>query len=84
MNVADAASYSSVLLLNLSDNLLEQSQKNTVVVQQEERTGWDLNHSRPQQCQGLLYFNPRVDWQQFRDLLLQRMNERTTKGRLRY
>jgi proline racemase len=36
MNVADAASYSSVLLLNLSDNLLEQSRNNTVVVQQKE------------------------------------------------
>ncbi len=36
MNVADASSYSSVLLLNLSDNLLEQSRNNTVIVQQEE------------------------------------------------
>ena len=29
----------------------------------------------------LVYFNPRVDWQQFRDFLLQRMNERTAKDR---
>jgi hypothetical protein len=36
MNVAVVASYSSVLLLNLSDNLLEQSRNNIVVVQQEE------------------------------------------------
>ena len=43
MNVADAASYSSVLLLNLSDNLLEQSRNNPVVVQQEEmdRVGFE-------------------------------------------
>jgi hypothetical protein len=43
MNVADAASYSSVLLLNLSDNLLEQSRDNPVVVQQEEmdRVGFE-------------------------------------------
>jgi hypothetical protein len=32
----------------------------------------------------LALLQPRVDWQQFRDFLLQRMNERTTKGRLRY
>jgi hypothetical protein len=43
MNVADAASYSSVLLLNLSDSLLEQSRNNIVVVQQEEmdRVGFE-------------------------------------------
>jgi hypothetical protein len=29
----------------------------------------------------LVYFNPRVDWQQFQDFLLQRMNERTAKDR---
>jgi hypothetical protein len=29
----------------------------------------------------LVYFNPRVDWQQFRDFLLQRMNERNAKDR---
>jgi hypothetical protein len=43
MNVADAASYSSVLLLNFPDNLLEQSRNNTVVVQREEmdRVGFE-------------------------------------------
>jgi hypothetical protein len=48
MNVADAASYSSVLLLNLSDYLVEQSRNNIVVVQQEgmDRVG-GLN-PRPQ------------------------------------
>ena len=43
MNVADVASYSSVLLLNFPDNLLEQSRNNTVVVQREEmdRVGFE-------------------------------------------
>jgi hypothetical protein len=50
MNVADAASYSSVLLLNLSDNLLEQSRNNTVIVQQEEmdRVGFEPTHDLSQ------------------------------------
>jgi hypothetical protein len=36
MNVADAVSYSSVLLLNLSDNYLKRTQFNTVVPTQKE------------------------------------------------
>jgi hypothetical protein len=43
MNVADGVSYSNVLLLNLSDDDLKQSQINTVVVQQKEmdRVGFE-------------------------------------------
>ena len=49
MNVADAVSYSIVLLLlNLSDNNQNQVQSNTVGVQQKEADrGMDLNPRPP-------------------------------------
>jgi hypothetical protein len=64
----------------LSDNCQNRPQINSVIVQQEKMDSMGFEPTTSAMSR-LVYFNPRVDWQQFRDFLLQRMNERTAKDR---